>query len=88
MPVLVGFISPDPRAEKIWFDNYNMWILFTDGRQLSVPLTYFPRLHKANIEQRENYQMSGGGYGIHWDEIDEDIHVDSLLVGSYAKVAV
>lgn len=78
----------DARADKIWFDEYNMWILFTDGRQLSVPLAYFPRLQKASVEQRKNFEMSGGGYGIHWDDIDEDIHVQSLLIGRYEKVAV
>ena len=81
-------LKNDARADKIWFDEYNLWVLFTDGRQLSVPLAYFPRLQKANIQQLENYEMSGGGYGIHWDELDEDIHVQSLLVGLYEKIAV
>ncbi len=81
-------LKNDARADKIWFDQDNMWVLFTDGRQLSVPLAYFPRLQKATMEQRENFMMSGGGYGIHWDELDEDIHVQSLLAGSYERVAV
>ena len=80
--------ASDARADKIWFDEYNLWVLFTDGRQLSVPLAYFPRLQKASIQQLENYEMSGGGYGIHWDDLDEDIHVQSLLVGLYEKIAV
>lgn len=81
-------LASDARASRVWFDDYNMWVLFTDGRQLSVPLAYFPRLEKASPEQRINFEMSGGGYGIHWDELDEDIHVQSLLAGQYAKVAV
>ncbi len=81
-------LKNDARADKIWFDEDNMWILFTDGRQLSVPLAYFPRLQKASIEQKNNFEMSGGGYGIHWEELDEDIHVQSLLAGSYERVAV
>ena len=81
-------LTNDARADKIWFDEYNMWVLFSDGRQLSVPLSYFPRLQKASIEQRKNFEMSGGGYGIHWDELDEDIHVQSLLAGRYEKLAV
>ncbi|HRX49635.1 MAG TPA: DUF2442 domain-containing protein [Spirochaetota bacterium] len=81
-------LTSDARASKVWFDEYNMWVLFTDGRQLSVPLAYFPRLEKALPEQRMNFEMSGGGYGIHWDELDEDIHVQSLLAGQYEKVAV
>jgi len=81
-------LTNDARADRIWFDDYNMWVLFTDGRQLSVPLAYFPRLQKASPEQRENFEMSGGGYGVHWDELDEDIHVQSLLAGNYEKIAV
>ncbi len=68
-------------ATKVWFDEYNMWISLTDGRQLSVPLEYFPRLLNANPEQRQNYVLSGNGTGIHWEELDEDISVAGLLLG-------
>jgi len=68
-------------AKRIWFDEANMWLELTDGRQLSVPLTYFPRLLHATPEQRLNYEMSGGGTGLHWEEIDEDIGVSGLLLG-------
>lgn len=68
-------------AQKIWFDNENMWVRLSDGRQLSVPLTYFPRLLKAAPEQREKVELSGGGTGLHWEEIDEDISVPGLLLG-------
>ena len=81
-------LNNDARAARVWFDDYNMWVLFTDGRQLSVPLAYFPRLQKATMAQREQFQMSGAGYGIHWDELDEDIHIQSLLLGQYEKIAV
>ena len=75
----------EARASKIWFDNDNMWLNLFDGRQLSVPLAYFPRLHKATEQQREKYELSGGGTGIHWDEIDEDISVPNLLIGIYER---
>jgi len=68
-------------AKKIWFDDENMWLLLTDGRQLSVPLVYFPRLLHATAEQRQKFEMSGGGTGIHWEDIDEDISVNGLLFG-------
>ncbi|MGR3173506.1 MAG: DUF2442 domain-containing protein [Candidatus Scalindua sp.] len=68
-------------AKKIWFDRGNMWVGLTDGRQLSIPLAYFPRLLNATPEQREKYEMSGGGTGLHWEEIDEDISVPGLLRG-------
>ncbi|GAG57300.1 unnamed protein product [marine sediment metagenome] len=69
------------RAIKVWFDNDNFWVLLADGRQLSVPLSFFPRLLKATDPQRENYIISGGGTGLHWEEIDEDINVEGLLLG-------
>jgi len=59
-----------------------MWLQLADGRQLSVPLAYFPRLLKASPEQRTRFQISGGGTGLHWDELDEDISVAGLLIGN------
>jgi len=59
-----------------------MWVSLTDGRQLSIPLAYFPRLLNASLEQRKKYEMSGGGTGLHWEEIDEDISVPGLLLGN------
>jgi len=75
-------LSFEANATKVWFDKENMWIVLTDGRQLSVPLVYFPRLLNATPEQRNNYELSGGGTGIHWEEIDEDISVPGLLLGN------
>ncbi len=72
----------EANATKIWFDNENMWVALTDGRQLSIPLLYFPRLLNATPEQRNNYELSGGGTGIHWEEIDEDISVPCLILGN------
>ena len=71
----------NPLAEKLSFDAENMWIELKDGRTLSVPLAYFPRLLSAEKQQLENYIISGGGSGLHWDELDEDISVKSLLLG-------
>jgi len=72
----------EANATKIWFDNENMWVALTDGRQFSIPLLYFPRLLNATPEQRNNYELSGGGTGIHWEEIDEDISVPGLILGN------
>ena len=74
-------LTIEASATKVWFDQYNMWVSLSDGRQLSVPLEYFPRLLNAKPSQRENYVLSGNGTGIHWDEIDEDISVPGLLMG-------
>ncbi|MCG6147976.1 DUF2442 domain-containing protein [Leptospira levettii] len=72
----------EAKAQKVWFDEDNLWISLYDGRSLSVPLAYFPRLRKANKEQLNRYELSGGGIGIHWEELDEDISVAGLLFGT------
>jgi hypothetical protein len=50
-----------------------------DGREVSVPLVWFPRLQEASAAQRRNWRLIGGGIGIHWPDLDEDISVESLL---------
>jgi hypothetical protein len=65
----------------VWFDESHLWVALRDGRQVAVPLAYFPRLLKADPAQRNRFEMSGGGTGIHWDELDEDISVPGLLLG-------
>jgi hypothetical protein len=52
-----------------------------DGREISVPVEWFPRLRNANLTQRKNWRLVGKGIGIHWEDIDEDILVASLLTG-------
>lgn len=68
-------------ALELNFDTTMMWVSLADGRKLGVPLAYFPRLLRASPAQRQCYELSGGGTGIHWDEIDEDISVEGLLMG-------
>lgn len=68
-------------AKAVSFDANTMWVDFVDGRKLGVPLAYFPRLFNATSTQREHYEISGGGSGLHWDEINEDISVENLLLG-------
>lgn len=74
-------------AAAVSFDANNMWVELTDGRQLGVPLAYFPRLAKASPAQRKNYLISGGGRGLHWDDLDEDILVPALLAGKVDRTA-
>lgn len=52
-----------------------------DGRVLGVPLAYFPKLMRASERQKQKYILSGGGIGIHWEHLDEDISVSGLLLG-------
>lgn len=72
----------EARAQSVWFDEENLWVSLFDGRSLSVPLAYFPRLKKATKEQLQKYELSGGGVGLHWDELDEDISMHGLLLGN------
>jgi len=75
-------LSLEALATSVSFDADNMWVRLSDGRQLGVPLAYFPRLAKATSSQRKRYLISGGGIGLHWEEIDEDISVPALLSGN------
>ena len=68
-------------ARRVRFDNEMLWVDLADGRTLGVPLAYFPRLLRASPEQRARFHLSGGGLGLHWDDLDEDVHVPSLLMG-------
>lgn len=67
------------QAERVYCDEQRLHVSLTDGREISVPLEWFPRLYHATEEQRRNWELIGRGVGIHWEEIDEDISVAGLL---------
>ena len=67
------------RAKSVRFDDDSFWVELSDGRTLSVPLAWFPRLLRATSEPREAVTMSTRG--LHWDELDEDISIEGLLAG-------
>lgn len=71
----------EPRATKIEFRTDSMWVELADGRTIGVPLAYFPRLMAADDAERGRYVISGGGTGLHWEDLDEDISVRGLLLG-------
>ena len=75
------FFLDNARAQKVWCDTDNLWLLLTDGRQLSIPLAFFPRLSNADSESLSHYELSGGGIAIHWEQLDEDLLVPNLLLG-------
>jgi len=74
-------LNSNSQAETVTFSADDMQIALKDGRKLSVPLAYFPRLLHASEVALKKYTLSGGGIGIHWDELDEDISVAGLLMG-------
>ncbi|MBO4319898.1 MAG: DUF2442 domain-containing protein [Treponema sp.] len=77
----MDFSVNNARAQKVWCDTDNLWLLLLDGRQLSIPLVFFPKLFSAESEARSRYELSGGGIGIHWNDLDEDLLVPNLLLG-------
>ena len=74
-----GIRTSDSRATDVWFDSDMMHVRLLDGREISVPMEWFPSLRNASEEQRRQWRLIGNGVGIHWEEIDEDISVAALL---------
>lgn len=70
-----------PDAENVTITEDTLAVDLSDGRTMSVPLTWFPRLIHASSEERDNWRLIGKGQGIHWEDIDEDISVEGLLAG-------
>jgi len=75
---------PGERIVDVTLDEDALSARLADGRVISVPLAWFPRLLHATAEQRNNWVLSGAGYGIHWPEIDEDLSAEGLLRGAPA----
>jgi len=72
-------IIKSAKATKVWFSDFMMHVLLDDGREISVPIDWFPRLRDSTQKERKNYRFIGGGEGIHWNDLDEDILVEGLL---------
>ena len=72
-----------PQAINIECTNSLIIVELADGRTISAPLVWFPRLSKASKEQLENWQLLGDGEGIHWPDVDEDLSVAGLLIGNH-----
>jgi hypothetical protein len=66
---------------NVQLDAERLSVDLMDGRTVIVPLAWYPRLFNATPQQRKNWQIAGGGYGIHWPEVDEDLCVEGLLLG-------
>ena len=77
----------DERVLDARCDDHSLIVDLMDGRTISVPLAWYPRLFKATPEQRSNWETCSGGYGIHWPDIDEDLSTEGLLRGAPAPKA-
>ena len=71
----------NPRAVRLSVDDRELMVELSDGRRISAPTAWFPRLAAATPRERENWRFVGDGEGLHWPDIDEDISVRGLLHG-------
>lgn len=74
----------DLRVMTLNIDAERLTVELMDGRAIAVPLAWYPRLANATKAQRDNWELAGGGYGIHWPDIDEDLSTEGLLMGARA----
>ncbi len=77
-------IKADERVEAVYFTRDSLVVDLMDGRTISAPLSWYPKLLKATLKQRIHFEICGGGFGIHWPDIDEDLSTAGLLRGSPA----
>jgi hypothetical protein len=80
-------VAADERVANVSFDEDTLSVRLKDGRTISVPLAWFPRLLHASVKERRNWRIAGGGYGIHWPDLDEDLSTEGLLRGAPAPRA-
>ena len=79
-------LRADERAADVQITEDTVSVRLMDGRTISVPLVWYPRLLNATPEQRSNWRLVGGGFGIHWPEIDEDLSTEGMLRGAPAPL--
>ena len=75
---------PGERVVDVRVDDDALSADLADGRTITVPVAWFPRLLHASPQQRANWKLAGGGFGIHWPDVDEDLSADGLLRGAPA----
>lgn len=72
-------------ATRLSFSRDSFTVYLDDGRQINIPLAWYPRLLAGTKSERENYEFIAGGEGIHWPKLDEDILVNDLLSGHHSQ---
>jgi hypothetical protein len=77
-------IKTGERIVDVRIDETSLSAHLADGRTITVPLAWYPRLLRASAEQRANWRIAGGGFGIHWPDLDEDLSAQGLLRGAPA----
>jgi len=79
-----SLVEVNPRAREVSVSEDELTVSLADGRRISVPLAWFPRLLHASPAQRSNWELLGDGEGIHWPDVDEDLSVAGILRGTPA----
>ncbi len=77
-------LKADERVANVTFSPDSLSVALMDGRTISVPLAWYPKLLRATEEQLKNWKIAGGGYGIYWPDLDEDLNTEGLLRGAPA----
>ena len=77
-------LKADERVAGVSFTSDTLCVSLKDGRTITVPLAWYPKLFHASPEQLRNWKIAGGGYGVHWPDLDEDLSTEGLLRGSPA----
>jgi hypothetical protein len=80
----ISTLVADLRVDAVETRDHRLVVRIRDGREISTPLAWFPRLAAATPEQRANWRTIGAGTGIHWPDLDEDLSVEGLLRGERA----
>ena len=81
--------NPDDQVKDVTFTDTHLSVDLVDGRTITVPIAWYPRLANGTPEQRGNWQVAGAGYHIHWPDLDEDLSTEGLLKGAPdPKVAI
>jgi len=77
--------TADIRVRDVTMDEHRLTVELMDGRAISAPFVWYPRLADATAQQRGRWQIAGGGYGLHWPDLDEDLSTEGLLRGAPAR---
>ena len=72
-------LDREPKIVRVDVDSAHLIVDLDDGRKISIPLEWYPRLLHGTLTERSHHEIGGGGYGIHWPDLDEDVSVENLL---------
>ena len=78
-------LEQEVKAKKLWFEEDFICVELFDGRQIKTPIAFYPRLANATHASRESFVLSGGGHGVHWPDLDEDLTVEGIILGRKAR---